>query len=426
MRAMKDSGIEWIGKIPKEWNVVRLKSLSPVLRGASPRPIDNPKYFSDSGTYVWTRISDVTSSGMYFEKHDEFMSDIGVSKSVRLEPNSLFVSICASVGKPIITKVKCCIHDGFVYFPKMNEIYNRFLYYIFLTGICFQGLGKLGTQLNLNTTTVGNIFIPMPESKYIDSISSFLDSKCAKIDEYLFRQQQVIEKLKEYKQSVITETVTKGLDHDAPMKDSGVEWIGKIPKSWSVRKLFGLLFMIGSGTTPKGKDEYYDGNIPWLNTGDLNDSYIKDIKRNVTNLALKECPALKLYPSGVIVVAMYGATIGKLGISTCEITTNQACCVLSCNECLSKFYLFYIFLSCRPYLLYSAYGSGQPNISQTTIKQLKIPLPSLKEQHQIVSYLDTKCVAIDVAIKRKQELIDKMTEYKKSLIYEAVTGKMEV
>lgn len=112
-------------------------------------------------------------------------------------------------------------------------------------------------------------------------------------------------------------------------KDSGIEWIGKIPQNWNIRKLFGLLKNIGSGTTPKGNDSYYDGDIPWLNTGDLTDSYVNIIGKTVTDIAMTECSALKLFDKNSVVIAMYGATIGKLGIITFPTTTNQACCVMS-------------------------------------------------------------------------------------------------
>jgi type I restriction enzyme S subunit len=209
------------------------------------------------------------------------------------------------------------------------------------------------------------------------------------------------------------------------MKDSGIEWIGEIPEEWEIRKIFGLLKTIGSGTTPKGKEEYYDGNIPWLNTGDLNDTYIKKVNKSVTQLALDECSALRLYHSGVIIIAMYGATIGKLGISTFDLTTNQACCVLSCYEILDKYFLFYVLHSCRDYLLYLSYGSGQPNISQNTIRQLKIALPTSKVQQQIVSFLDSKCAKIDEYVSRQQQVIEKLKAYKQSVITEAVTKGLD-
>lgn len=208
-------------------------------------------------------------------------------------------------------------------------------------------------------------------------------------------------------------------------KDSGIEWIGEIPQHWSIRKLFGLLNNIGSGTTPKGNDKYYNGNIYWLNTGDLNDSYIDKINKTITNLALEECSALRIYDSNTVVIAMYGATIGKLGILTFPTTTNQACCVMSCGSDLNNKYLFYTLFSNRDYILTLSYGAGQPNISQETIKAFKLACPKYEEQQSIANYLDKKCGKIDKVVETEKAVITRLKEYKQSVITEAVTKGLD-
>ena len=147
----KDSGVEWLGAVPEHWTVIALKWLSPVFRGASPRPIDDPIYFDNEGEFGWVRIADVTASpDGYLYETTQKLSALGSSLSVKLDPGELFLSIAGSVGKPCITKIKACIHDGFVYFPWLS-IDQRLLYRVFESGLCFGGLGKMGTQLNLNT-----------------------------------------------------------------------------------------------------------------------------------------------------------------------------------------------------------------------------------------------------------------------------------
>ena len=208
-------------------------------------------------------------------------------------------------------------------------------------------------------------------------------------------------------------------------KNSGIEWIGKIPQNWNVRKLFGLLKSIGSGTTPKGYDSYYDGDIPWLNTGDLTDSYVNIIGKTVTDIAMTECSALKLFDKNSVVIAMYGATIGKLGIITFPTTTNQACCVMSCSKSLYNKYLFYVLYSARDYILTLSYGAGQPNISQETMKSFKLCCPDVVEQQQIADYLDKKCGEIDKVIETEKLVIEKLKEYKQSIITKAVTKGLD-
>lgn len=204
---LKDSGVEWIGQVPEHWEILSIKRLSQVKRGASPRPIDNPKYFDDDGEYAWVRISDVTASNMYLLETTQKLSNLGKSYSVPLMPGSLFLSIAGSVGKPIITKIKVCIHDGFVYFPEYKQN-TKFLYYIFYSEQPYIGLGKMGTQLNLNTDTVGAIKIPIPPLCEQQKIADYLDKQTAKIDQAIALKTAHIEKLKEYKSVLINDVVT--------------------------------------------------------------------------------------------------------------------------------------------------------------------------------------------------------------------------
>lgn len=208
---MRVSGIDWLGVVPSHWVVKAIKWESPVQRGASPRPIDDPVYFDDDGEYAWVRISDVTAAGMYLEKTEQRLSEIGSSLSVKMEPGSLFLSIAGSVGKPCIAKIKCCIHDGFVYFPRWKGD-PRFLFYIFASGEPYKGLGKMGTQLNLNTDTVGSIVIGVPPSAEQSAIADFLDSETSLLDGLIGIVESAIDRLTEYRQALITSAVTGKID----------------------------------------------------------------------------------------------------------------------------------------------------------------------------------------------------------------------
>ena len=208
---MKDSGVEWLGEIPEHWKVKKCKQLSLIKRGASPRPIDDPSFFDDDGAYSWVRISDVTASNKYLETSEQKLSELGKSKSIALEPGELFVSICATVGKPIITNIKCCIHDGFVYFPFLRE--NReYLFYIFSGGELYKGMGKQGTQLNLNTDIIGDIKLPIPPLPEQQKIAQFLDRETSKIDNLITKTRTSIDHLKEYRTALISAAVTGKID----------------------------------------------------------------------------------------------------------------------------------------------------------------------------------------------------------------------
>ena len=210
------------------------------------------------------------------------------------------------------------------------------------------------------------------------------------------------------------------------MKPSGIEWIGDIPDDWEVRKITTLLDNIGSGTTPPNNTDFYEnGIIPWLNTGDLTDNYVDLIENKITEYALNQYSALKIFPKDSVVIAMYGATIGKLGILRESASTNQACCVMQCNDNLYFKFLFYSLYGYREYILTLSYGSGQPNISQKIIKDLRLPTPPLKTQQIIADYLDEKCGEIDATITKQKESIEKLKAYKQSLISETVTKGLD-
>ena len=210
------------------------------------------------------------------------------------------------------------------------------------------------------------------------------------------------------------------------MKPSGIEWIGDIPDDWEVRKIATLLDNIGSGTTPPNNTDFYEnGIIPWLNTGDLTDNYVDLIENKITEYALNQYSALKIFPKDSVVIAMYGATIGKLGILRESASTNQACCVMQCNDNLYFKFLFYSLYGYREYILTLSYGSGQPNISQKIIKDLRLPTPPLKTQQKIADYLDEKCGEIDATIAKQKEIIEKLKAYKQLLISETVTKGLD-
>ena len=257
-------------------------------------------------------------------------------------------------------------------------------------------------------------------------IAEFLDRKCAEIDSVISKTKATIEQYKSLKQSVITQAVTKGIRTDRPMKDSGIEWIGEIPQEWSKDKVFRSFSIIGSGTTPKSSDDSnYEGNINWIQSGDINGEVLLSVKKHLSYEAVKEYSALRLYSSPFIVIAMYGASIGNLSISEIDSCVNQACCVLAEPKIRIK-YAFYSIKAAKDYLITKAVGGGQPNISQDIVKSLWLPIPPVQEQQEISDYLDSKCAEIDRLIAAKEQLLTELESYKKSVIYEYVTGKKEV
>jgi type I restriction enzyme S subunit len=209
------------------------------------------------------------------------------------------------------------------------------------------------------------------------------------------------------------------------LKDSKISWQGFIPDHWKKDKLFRLCEKMGSGGTPTSTNEnYYTGNIPWIQSGDLTDSYVSTTKKSITEEALNNSSA-KIFPKGTLLVALYGATIGKLGIMEIDAATNQACCALQVSKKFFSKFTYYLMLDMRQFLINEAYGGSQPNISQETLKRQYMFIPNIDEQKAIADYLDKACQNIDKTITLKQQQLDKLEAYRKSVIHEAVTKGLD-
>jgi len=422
----KKSGIEWLGLIPAHWEIWRIKHLAHVRRGASPRPIEDAIYFDDDGEYAWVRISDLTASERYLEETTQRLSKLGQSKSVCLEPGELFVSIAATVGKPIITRIKCCIHDGFVHFDGLTTN-AEFLWYLLQCGEAYKGLGKLGTQLNLNTETVGGICVPVPNAKEQVEIVGFLDRETAKIDALVEKKERLIELLQEKRTALITHAVTQGLDPNVPMGDSGIEWLGQIPAHWESCFL-GKAFSIQGGYAFPSSDFVADG-IPVIRMGNLK-SGILDVSEAVfveksaayTEFALA---------SGDLVVGMSGSLDNYAWISTndvpCQLNQRVGRVRSRRNRDLVR-YAMYVLVSwpSSSQIEVMATGTAQQNISAWQIEHVYVALPPIREQCTIVDFLDRETEKIDTLISKIQEAIERLREYRTALISAAVTGKIDV
>ena len=313
-----------------------------------------------------------------------------------------------------------------------KKINSKFLYYITasedfkiyalksMKGV--GGLRRINSKFAL-TYTINNY--PLSQQT---TIANYLDHHTTKLDKEISLLEQKVEKLDEYKQALIYETVTKGLDKNVPMKDSGIEWIGMIPEHWEVKRVKDFSQCYAGGTPETNKDEYWEsGTNYWAASGNLKNGLINlDILKKITDLATKNSSTKKINPFTTL-IAMTGATCGEVGYSDTTIYANQSVCAIKNKKRNSNYkYIFYYFLSARKDVESLKLGGAQAGINGDDVKHIKIVFPNILEQQQIIEYLDEQCSKID----KKKELINKkvelLKEYKQSLIYEAVTGKIEV
>lgn len=420
-KSYKESGVEWLGEVPEHWQVKRIKDITLVKRGASPRPIDDPVYFDEHGEYSWVRIADLTASERYLLNTKEKLSTLGASLSVKRYPGNFFLSIAGTVGKPIITKIKCCIHDGFVWFPGL-KINPEFLYYIFSTGLPYQGLGKLGTQLNLNTEIVGLISIPIPPPLEIERIVKNIDTKTAEIDRQIDLLSQKAAHYGKLKQSLINETVTRGLDKSVPMKDSGVEWIGEVPEHWEVRRINDIAI----------QNKTKNSNLAEKNLLSL--SYGRIIRKDFNTsfgLLPESFETYQVVNKGTIILRLTDLQNDqrslRVGLASERGIITSAYLGLVFNRSINSNFAYYLLHVYDLAKVFYWFGGGlRSTMRFDDIKVIPFIIPPVDEQEAIAKYLDEKTAQIDRIVTAINTQIDKLKDLRKVLINNLVTGKIKV
>lgn len=421
-REMKNSGVEWIGDVPSEWAIKTAFQLFTQVKNKNEGLTEKNLLSLSYGKIKRKNIDSI--GGLLpesFEGYNIIEANDIVLRLTDLQNDHTSLRVGISNERGIVTSAYVTLRN------RTNDIPLYLYYYLHTFDIAkgFYGMGA-GVRQGLNWDGLKRLKIVVPPIPEQERIADFLNSKCAEIDTVIEKTKATIEEYKKLKQSVITEAVTKGVRGDRDMKDSGIEWIGDIPSEWGKDKVVRIFQKIGSGTTPKATDdENFNGNINWLQSGDINGGIITESKNHISKNVLDKYSTLKIYECPFIIIAMYGGSIGNVSISKIDACVNQACCVLS-NSQLNFQFAFYSFCASKNFLIHKGIGGGQPNISQDVIKQLWLPIPALAEQKEIADYLDVKCAEIDKLIADKTHLLEEMESYKKSVIYEYVTGKKEV
>lgn len=430
MREMKDSGVEWMGKIPADWKVIKNKYILSLLYSGGTPSVSNDGFYSFEYGVPFVSISDMSTTDYVFSTQKR-LTDSGLKdKNLKILPSgTILYSIYATVGAISELRISAAISQAILALqvkPNINKAFYKYNLMAMKDYIFSDTNGN--TQFNLNAEKVKNFYFVLPDMEIQKRIAFYLDRKCSQIDAIIAKQQQIIEKLKEYKLSVITEAVTKGLDPNVPMKDSGVEWIGKVPKNWQLSHIGNLVEMGSGGTPDRKKTEYWEnGNIPWMSSGEINNEYIYSTIEQITELGLQNSNA-KILPVNTVMLGLIGQgkTKGLTAILKNEVCCNQNLAYLIADEKYLHYrYLFYCFKAMYFYMR-GLVGESQAGIYSYFLKKLYIPLPDTERQIKISDYLDAKCKAIKTTIAVRESIIERFTDYKRTLIYEIVTGKREV
>lgn len=425
---------EWFGSLPSGWKLRPMKSLFQFSKGLSITKAD----LTENGTPV---IS-------YGQIHSKDCDGTSISDSlIRYVPTILAEKnessriacggfVFADTSEDLAGVGNCAYNEGnknlfggyhTVIANPLFSSHNKYFAYLFRTDAWRKQLRAQLVDVKVFSVTQGILaetYVAAPPLDVQRSIVAFLDSHCKPIDEAVARHRLIIDKLEDYRMAVIIKTVTKGLDDSVPMKDSGIEWIGQIPESWHTPRIKFIAKLASGGTPSREHSEYWGGTIPWVKTGELNDSYIENIEETITEEGLKNSSA-KVFPKDTLLMAMYGQTRGTTGCLTKESAINQACVAFTNLHGVSKEYLWMALRAIYNPIRKAAVGSGQPNLSSSLIADFPIPIPSYTEQVDIAKYLNYKCAAIDEGVNRQKQVISKLEEYRRSLIFHAVTGRID-
>jgi type I restriction enzyme S subunit len=419
--------VEWIGEIPEHWEMKRLGHLVRMKNGYSFKPED----YVETGIPV-IRIGDIQEEIDF--NQCKFISKESVKEyeDFIINKKSVLLALTgATIGKSCIYNYsqESLLNQRVGLFEDNEKIHIDYLYLWFNSNyfreyIYIECDG--GAQENIGKEQLNSHKIALPPYAEQLQILTWLNEEKSKLTALITQKQKLITLLREERTALINQAVTRGINPKAKRKDSGVEWLGEIPAHWEVKKISHSFGLIGSGTTPKSDDPsfYENGDINWLQTGDLTDGEIVSTSKKINKIAIETYSTLKIYPENSLVIAMYGATIGKAGILKIQASTNQACCVLSSSDIFCVEFVFYWFISNKDIVVNLASGGGQPNISQEIIRSLRLPAPDMSEQKEIVSYIQTKTTQIDQTITRIEREIELLQEYRTALISEVVTGKI--
>ena len=420
-RKMKDSGIEWIGEIPEGWETINPKALFTQRKDRASKGERQLTSSQQYGILYQDEYMELTGSKVVTVE-----KDFDILKHV--EAGDFVISMRSFQGGLEYSTKSGAISSAYVMLvPNLELIYPRFYRWLLKSSVYIDALQRTTNMVRdgqamrySNFAQVRLFTLPLDEQK---SRADFLDVKCSSLDKMLSKTRSSIEEYKKLKQAVITQAVTKGVRGEREMKDSGVEWIGEIPKEWDILNLVAHTSML---TPMRDRPENLDGPIPWIRIEDFDGKYISSSKASLgVSKETVQSMNLKIYPVGTILCTS-SCIMGKCAIVSRELVSNQRFIGIIPDQNTCENFLYYLMLSNSERMNYLATGALQANLSRSSFEHLKVQFPSYQEQKEIADYLDAKCAEIDGLIAKKEQLVKELESYKKSLIYEVVTGKREV
>ena len=433
---MKPSGIDWIGNIPCSWNTNRIKYLAQLKGRIGWQGLTSDEY-TDVGPFLITGV-DFSNGSINWENcvhiTEERWSE---APEIHIQNGDLLITKDGTVGKVAIVenlKGKASLNSGVLLIKTFDGYNKKFLYWALLseefwTWFRLKNAGN-STIVHLYQNDFAEFSYTFPDATEQQVIADFLDKECAQIDSIAADLEKQIALLQQYKKSLITETVTKGLDKSVPMKDSGVKWIGEIPEHWEISRVRHLASLCSGATPSKDVLSYWEGDIPWVSSQEVKSDIIEDTSLHISEKAINSC-STQLMPAGTLVMVVrsgilqHTIPVALLGVPS---TINQDIKAFQFNHLMFPAYFKYYIQGENGALLSVIIKDKTTveSVDNQLLLSLKLMVPPIEEQKAIVAFLNHKCGYIDKILNNKQEQLNLLMQHKKSLIYEYVTGKKRV
>lgn len=438
-RKMKDSGIEWIGEIPEGWEIRKIKNNFTIYAGATPKSEKNEYW---DGGIPWITPADFKTTDKYVSYGRKSLTALGYdSCGTTLVPaGSIIFSKRAPVGSVVIAKNTLCTNQGCLACIPNDAVNSTYFYYCMSIFTEQFELVSAGTTFKeIAASTFASFLLPCPPLSQQNEIVNFLDKESSRIDSMLSKTRSSIEEYKKLKQAIITQAVTKGVRGEREMKDSGVEWIGEIPKAWIISNIGRFCFVtkLAGFEYTKEMDGHISpyGDVPIVRAQNIKMGRFIPNTREYISLALSQKLSRCALNEKCLIITFIGAGIGEVALfsnaTRHHLAPNVAKIVINhdMKQFLDDRFLLYFLMSSagQEEVNKIKKATAQPSLSMQTIRSIKLAFPStLQEQKEIADFLDAKCAEIDGLIAKKEQLVKELESYKKNLIYEVVTGKREV
>jgi len=435
----KDSGVKWVGTIPANWEINKIKYISTLKGRIGWQGLTSEEY-TNEGAYLITGTDFEKGSINWDTCVHVPMRRWEEARDIQIENGDLLITKDGTIGKVAIVKNmpgKTSLNSGVLRIMPIEGYSRRFLYWViqseeFWNWFNYKNAGN-STIIHLYQGDFAEFVYAFPNYAEQESIADYLDMHCAKLDSIISDLEQQIETLQKYKKSLITEAVTKGLDKSAPMKDSGIEWIGKVPETWDIKRIKYISTLITKGATPDDisfiEDELHP--IRFIKAENIQNGKLHQEPEFFITTADNVTLQRAILRDKDILFVIAGATIGKVAKMRAELmpcNLNQAVCLIRMKASQCPDYYNYVLQSNITSVVINllTVQAAQPNLSMGNIANIKVPVPLLEDQIVIAGFLDAKCKQIDDTLAIKQSQLETMRAHKTSLIYEYVTGKKQV